>query len=71
MSSPSIVQMREDLSSATKYAESPKWCARVAQMSDSQIMAIWYRMSNAGEITKTKGDAHFDGEEQMCMRGVI
>lgn len=71
MSSPSVVQMRKDLSSATKYAGSPKWRARVAQMPDSQIMAIWYRMSAAGEITRTKGGVHSDGEEQMCMHGII
>lgn len=47
----SVVQMREILKSSTKYGNSPKWIKRVNAMSDNQVMAVYFRMKGAGQIS--------------------
>lgn len=46
----SVVQMREILKKRTKYKNSFKWINKVNAMSDSQVMAVYYRMLRAGEL---------------------
>lgn len=46
----SVVQMREILKKRTKYANSYKWINRVNAMSDNQVIAVYFRMSRAGEL---------------------
>jgi hypothetical protein len=46
----SIVQMREILKTRTKYKNSYKWINKVNAMSDRQVIAVYHRMSRAGEL---------------------
>ena len=46
----SVVQMREILKKRTRYANSYKWINKVNAMSDSQVIAVYFRMLRAGEL---------------------
>ena len=46
----SIVQMRVILKERTKYKNSYRWINKVNNMSDSQVVAVYFRMSRAGEL---------------------
>lgn len=46
----SVVQMRTILKERTKYKNSPKWWTKVDSMSDQQVIAVYCRMSKAGEL---------------------
>jgi hypothetical protein len=46
----SVVQMRAILKKHTKYANSYKWINKVNAMSDSQVVAIYFKMLRAGEL---------------------
>ena len=45
-----VVQMRVILKTRTKYRNSYKWINKVNAMSDSQVMAVYYKMVRAGEL---------------------
>lgn len=45
-----VYQMRAALLSRTKYKNSWKWINRVKAMSDSQVIAVYFRMLRAGEL---------------------
>jgi hypothetical protein len=45
-----VVQMRVILKKRTKYKNSYKWIRKVNAMSDNQVMAVYFRMSRAGEL---------------------
>ena len=47
MANPNLEQMRSKI---TEQYENPKWKARVATMTDKQIIAIYYRMREAGRF---------------------
>lgn len=44
----SVEQMRHVLSQ--QYGGAPKWVNKVKNMSDKQVMAIYFRMLSAGQI---------------------
>lgn len=46
-----VAQMRYELKNHTKYS-GHKWSHKIDNMSDSQVMAIYFRMSVAGEFLK-------------------
>lgn len=46
----SVVQMREILKKHTKYKNSYTWINKVNAMSDNQVIAVYFRMSRAGEL---------------------
>lgn len=46
----SIEQMREELKSLTKYHGAPRWAHRVDEMPDKQVIAIYKRMKEGGEL---------------------
>lgn len=46
----SVVQMRAVLKERTKYANSYRWINKVNAMSDSQVIAVYYRMLRGGEL---------------------
>ena len=56
-----VSDMREILRTRTKYAGSRGWESRLGTMSDKQIMAIYYRMLNAGDILEDR--TQYDGEQ--------
>lgn len=45
-----VAQMRAILKERTKYKNSYRWINRVNAMSDNQVMAVYFRMSKAGEL---------------------
>lgn len=45
-----VYQMRAALLTRTKYRNSWKWIQRVKAMPDSQIIAVYFRMLQAGEL---------------------
>lgn len=49
-----IWEMRKALMHYTKYSVGSKWQDRVRKMSDSQVLAVYRRLSEAGEILKHK-----------------
>lgn len=44
----SVEQMRDVLSQ--QYGGAPKWVNKVKNMSDRQVMAVYFRMLSAGQI---------------------
>jgi hypothetical protein len=46
----SVAQMRVILKERTKYKNSFKWINKVNAMSDRQVMAVYFKMSRAGEL---------------------
>ena len=46
----STIQMRTILKTRTKYSNSYKWINKVNDMSDSQVIAVYYKMLRAGEL---------------------
>lgn len=46
----SVNLMRDILKTRTKYKNSYRWINRVNKMSDKQVIAVYYRMLEAGEI---------------------
>lgn len=46
----SVEQMRVILKERTKYRGSYKWINKVNDMSNSQVIAVYYRMLRAGEL---------------------
>lgn len=49
---PSIEYMREKL--RNQYSRAPSWVNKVNHMSPNQVMAIYYRMLQAGTLTGSK-----------------
>lgn len=47
-----VAQMRMILKQKTKYRNSYKWINRVNAMGDSQVIAVYHRMLEAGQIEK-------------------
>lgn len=46
----SVDQMRVILKKCTKYKNSFKWINKVNAMHDNQVIAVYFRMSRAGEL---------------------
>ncbi len=46
----SVVQMREILKTRTKYKNSYRWINKVNAMPDRQVIAVYFKMSRAGEL---------------------
>lgn len=47
----SAEQMRHALMNNTKYGTAPKWQNRVKKMSDSQVIAVYFKMLNSKELS--------------------
>ena len=56
-----VSDMREILRTRTKYAGSRGQESKLRTMSDKQIMAIYYRMFNNGDILEDR--TQYDGEQ--------
>lgn len=48
----SVDQMRWALKNKTKYKNSYRWINKVNAMSNNQVLAVYRRMLDAGEIQK-------------------
>lgn len=48
----SVEQMRWSLKNKTKYKNSYKWINRVNAMHDNQVIVVYRRMLDAGQIQK-------------------
>ena len=46
-----VCEMRDALKHAPKYREARTWIAKVEAMHDSQVIAVYFRMLRAGELT--------------------
>lgn len=46
----SVETMREALKQAPKYHGAQRWIERVDNMHAQQVIAVYYRMLNAGEL---------------------
>ena len=49
-----VWEMRKCLMHYTKYSGAWKWRTKVKNMGDNQVLAVYRRMSEAGEILKHK-----------------
>ena len=47
----SVTAMRDLLCRAPKYHEARTWIEKVAAMHDKQVIAVYFRMLRAGELT--------------------
>ena len=47
----SVCEMSDALKHAPKYHEARTWIEKVAVMRDKQVIAIYFRMLHAGELT--------------------
>lgn len=49
-----VSEMRKALVEDTKYSGAATWTRKVASMKDGQVIAIYNRMLNAGQIKKSE-----------------
>lgn len=64
----SIESMRTDI---RKVYDGQAWKNRVSRMSDSQVMAIWYRFESEGKFSKSKPAEQIHtvvAEEPSCVQ---
>ena len=47
----SVCEMRDALNHAPKYRGAQAWVKKVRAMPDNQVIAIYFRMLHAGELT--------------------
>ena len=47
----SVYEMRDALKRAPKYRGARTWIAKVEAMHDKQVIAVYFRMLRAGELT--------------------
>lgn len=59
-----VLTMRTRLIENTKYSGSSGWRAKVDKMTDKQVIAIYYRLLNSGQIHEKEPD---NGSYQLQM----